>query len=92
MSAAHISEQVAAALVADGWRFDGAAYSKRIEGFAEAGTLSDGARIVRLDMGESGRWLTLRDGWGIALGDVDLRNYANAPREAIAAVLQGARP
>jgi len=91
MSAAHISEQVAAALVADGWRFDGAAYSKRIEGFAEAGTMSDGARIVRLDIDESGRWITLRDGWGIVVRDVDLRDHSNNPRAAIAAVLLGAR-
>lgn len=91
MSATHISEQVAAALIADGWRFDGATYAKRIEGFAPAGFHSDGTRIVRLEIDESGRWLTRRDGWGVVIRDIDLRDYPAAPHAAIAAVLKESR-
>jgi len=80
----HISNQVRNALIADGWtRHANGTFSKRIEGFASAGSLSDGTRVVRLAMDESGRWLERQDGWGNVERDADLRNYENNPMGAI---------
>jgi hypothetical protein len=85
----HISEQVANELLRTGWNFDdrNCTASKRIEGFANAGQLSNGSRIVTLRLDAQGRYLERIDGWGGVEKDVDLRNYANNPKAAIAAVL-----
>lgn len=79
----HISEQIAAALIAA--RFtarpikDGIEYSARIAGAAEPGTVCpDGARIIRITLDASGRWLASVDGWGNVLVDCDLRLHLDA--------------
>jgi hypothetical protein len=53
----HISEQVANELLRTGWNFDdrNCTASKRIEGFANAGQLSNGSRIVTLRLDAQGR-------------------------------------
>jgi hypothetical protein len=89
MTAPHISETIAATLRADGWQERGGEFSKRIAGIAMPGTCSpDGARIVTLRMDDSGRWLENFDpGLGRVVCDCDLREFADRPRSAIAAVL-----
>lgn len=83
----HISEQVSATLVSDGWQQKHHTFKKLIPNFAAAGSLSNGDRVVTLTMSASGRWLERRDGWGKVERDVDLRNYSD-PKEAIKAVLK----
>lgn len=58
---------------------------------AEAGQLSDGSRVQTVELDESGRWLSRIDGWDVA-NDVDLRNFADDPAGAIAAVLADRPP
>lgn len=58
--AKHISEKVNALLLEQGWKVDckgDCAFhaKKRIEGIAEGGTVSNGARVVQLRMCERGR-------------------------------------
>lgn len=89
MTAPHISEAVAAALIADGWQESHGEYRKRFAGIAPAGRMApDGARIVTLRIDASGRWLERLDGWNVAR-DCDLRNYDGRPRSAIAYVMGG---
>lgn len=90
----HISDQVVDTLLIDGWTYSSnaisvtQAFTKRIEGFATAGTVSNGARVVCLQMDETGRWLERVDqGLGRVVRDVDLRDYWGNPKGAIAAVL-----
>ena len=84
----HISDKILAELLRTGWRHKAKdTFTKRIEGYAEAGTVSNGARIVTLEMDATGRWLSRVDGWGKVEKDADLRNYQNDPRGAIDAVL-----
>lgn len=88
---AHIGNRVEAALLTDGWDAIGPnTFRKRIEGFEDAGTVSDGARVITLEMDDSGRWLSRTSGWGTIENDVDLRRFPNDPKGAIAAVM-GAR-
>lgn len=89
----HISEKVEQALIADGWELqsfinagDRCNYQKRIENFAPAGTVSNGARVVTLRIDQTGRWLERVDGWGKVERDVDLRRFDDAAT-AIQAVL-----
>lgn len=87
----HISDQIVNALRADGWkhagRIDQIEYRKRIPGFAPAGTISDGTRLVRLTICPAGRYLERVDGWGNVEKDVDLRVWKNDPEGAIRRVL-----
>lgn len=85
----HISEQVHVALCKQGFEFSLASgeFSKLIEGFAAAGQFSNGRRVVRVRMDDTGRWLERVDGWGKVERDVDLRNFPDQPEAAIAAVL-----
>ncbi|MED5545710.1 MAG: PLxRFG domain-containing protein [Pseudomonadota bacterium] len=89
----HIREQVSSALEGDGWKAgptrDGQTeFTKRLEGVAPAGTVSDGARVITLRMDESGRWLERLDGFDTATS-VDLRNFPQDPQGAIAAAMEG---
>lgn len=89
----HISDRIAAELGVNGWEMRARAshrdtlFTKRIEAFAEAGTCSDGARVVNLSIDESGRWLERHDGWGKVEREVDLRNFIDNAKGAIAAAL-----
>jgi hypothetical protein len=83
---APISDQVNDVLQADGWKFSSGEYSKRFEGVAEQGQMSDGARTTNLRIDETGRWLERMDGFNIA-NDVDLRRFPNDPQGAIRAVM-----
>lgn len=76
----------------DGWNVTagGLGYMKRIPGFAEPGALSDGTRMVRLELCSRGRYLARMDGWGNVLRDVDLRDF-DSPEAAVAATLEGPR-
>lgn len=73
----HTSEKIAELLIEDGFVFKNGEYSKLVNGVAEAGQLSDGARVVRITISEDGRWLSRVDGWGEVEKDVDLRDYYN---------------
>ena len=79
----HISEQVHAYLIADGWWICGVKFNKI---FATGGLF--GRQIKTLQMDKTGRWLERVDGWGNVERDVDLRNFPNDPAGAIAAVLK----
>ncbi len=83
---APISDRVAEALEARGFERQGDYFQLRVEGLAEAGTLSDGARIVTLRMDEQGRYLERVDGFDVA-NDVDLREFDGDPEGAIERVL-----
>jgi hypothetical protein len=85
----HIRDAIEAELLRTGWSVDHSGYifKKRIENFAPAGSFSDGTREVRLQMDMCGRYLERIDGWGDAEKDVDLRDYAGRPLDAIAAAL-----
>lgn len=70
-------------LVDDGWSrqicVDGSTdFKKTIKGFAEAGTVSDGTRVVTINLCPRGRYLGLVDGWGNCWKDVDLRETESA--------------
>lgn len=86
----HISDQVAELLQNDGWQETAPnTWRCMISGFAPAGTISDGTRIVRLTICDAGRYLSRVDGWNHVEKDVDLRNWQDNPAGAIAAVLEG---
>jgi hypothetical protein len=79
----HISEQIAAVLVSQGWSLGSdSAFRKK---FATGG--SYGSTTKTLLICEFGRWLERLDGWGVVEKDVDLRDFPDAPEAAIAAVL-----
>lgn len=82
----HISDQVEAELVAQGWMNHGEEFRKLVQDIEEAGALSDGRRVVRLVICPKGRWLERVDGWGKVEREVDLRDYTDA-KAAIKAVL-----
>lgn len=85
----HISDKIKKELLETGWVYFEQAdeYRKLIEGYALAGQLSSGSRVVCLNMDDTGRWFSRLDGWGKVEKDIDLRNYSDAS-EAIAAVLK----
>lgn len=74
----HISDRVRETLLQLGFTSaDGASYSRKVEGAAEAGTVSDGARVVTLRIDAiTGRWFELVNGWGTVESDLDLRDYS----------------
>lgn len=87
---AHISEQITAALLGAGWKQTpnpdgGQVFQLLVKGMAEAGSLSNGDRMVTLEMDDTGRWLTLIDGFD-ATKDVDLRRFPDDPAGAITAL------
>lgn len=84
----HIADQVGALLEANGFTRAGDVFTRRYEGMADAGTVSDGARVITLQMDETGRWLERLDGFDVAR-DADLRNYADNPLAAVQAVMEG---
>lgn len=86
----HIADQIAHHLIATGWtREFPTRFAKRIDNFAEPGAMTDGARVVRLDLDVySGRWLSRLHAWGGVERDVDLRNYKKNPEGAVNAVLR----
>ena len=89
----HISDRVREALVQLGFTSaDGASYSRKVEGAAEAGTVSDGTRMVTLRIDAiTGRWLELVNGWGTVESDLDLRDYSD-PLLAIWALCPALKP
>ena len=48
----------------DAWSCPSIEYKKEIAGFAEAGTVSDGTRVVSLAINRTGRYLSRLDGFG----------------------------
>ena len=75
-----------ARLEADGWTRNGQEFTKRIEGYAEAGTVSDGARTITLRLDERERYLSRLEGFD-EVNEVDLRRYPDDPDAAIKAVM-----
>lgn len=83
----HIGEQVKRALRRRGFEETQDGFKKRIANFAEAGAISDGARVVCLTIDETGRWLSRLGGLGVE-NDVDLRNFwSSGPDAAIDSVM-----
>lgn len=80
----HIQDQITAELIATGWKREGADF--RFSKMRETGG-AFGLSQATLIMDETGRWLESIDGWNHVIRDVDLRNFANAPKAAIAAAL-----
>ena len=83
----HISDRVAQALLADGWRI--AALSRKgdmsyTRTIATGGAFGRATQTLSIDL--TGRWLARLDGWGTVERDVDLRDHTD-PQAAIAAVL-----
>lgn len=83
-----LGEEVQTGLATRGFEQNGETFSKRIENFAEAGTVSDGARVVTLRLDDRQRYLERVDGFGKVEADVDLRRFQD-PDDAIDAVLSG---
>ena len=65
----------------DAWRWPSIEYLKEITGFAEAGTVSDGTRVVSLAINETGRYFSRLDGFGNIESDLDLRDFWGRPSE-----------
>jgi hypothetical protein len=86
-----LADQVRAALADYGFQARGDELSMRIEGFAEEGTVSSGARVVTLRLDQQGRYLERLDGFGKVERDVDLRQFDD-PQAAIEAVLGRSLP
>ena len=89
----HISDKIAATLMADGWSIIGRGtnlpfYTKRHTFPELAGTISNGTRVVTLTICERGRYLARVDGCGRTIRDVDLRDFPNDPTGAIAKVME----
>ena len=88
----HISEQVAHELKILGWLVahdeQGFVAQKMINGYEATGQLSNGTRLVTLEIDSTGRWLSRVDGWGKVIKDVDLRNFPDEPQGAIDEVLK----
>lgn len=82
----HISDQVAEVLEANGFERKGDAFSRRFENVAAGGAFSDGARVITLQMDNTGRWLERLDGFDVAR-DTDLREHAGDPIGAVRAVM-----
>jgi len=81
----HISEVIADLLIEDGFIFKNGEYQCYVKGFAPAGEVSDGTRLVRITISETGRWLERLDGWNKVEQCVDLREYYSS-RDAIGAI------
>ena len=78
-----IGVEVEKFLVDAGWEMsslsDGTVeFKKKIGGFEESGTLSDGTRVVTLSLCPRYRYLGRVDGWGFVAKDLDLREEASA--------------
>lgn len=86
-----MNKHIAETLINDGWRSidvnSGTRFEKHIVGFAPAGTVSDGTRLVTLTICPIGRWFARVDGWETIEREVDLRNFPNDPQGAIESVL-----
>ncbi len=84
------AQRVADELVRRGFTRKGPSrsFELRVEGAAEAGTVSDGARVVTVGFDEQFRYLERYDGFDVAK-DVDLREFADNPAAAVDAVLEG---
>jgi len=83
----HISDRIAATLEGLGFSRDGLDFTRMTEGVEEAGSLSNGRRLVRLSIDETGRYLERKDGWGKVEEDVDLRYFTDDVMGAIERVL-----
>lgn len=88
----HISEQVAQELKILGWLVahdeQGFVAQKMINGYETPGQMSNGTRLVTLEIDSTGRWFSRVDGWGKVIKDVDLRNFSNDPQGAIDEILK----
>ena len=85
----HIETQVKNELLNEGFIETAPSVFKcLISGFAAAGTISNGERMVTLTIDETGRWFSRVDGWGKVERDVDLRDFVHNPIGAIKAVLK----
>ena len=74
----HISEEFFNLMQSDGWDITSNSISKRINNWAEPGTISSGARVVTFEFDDTYRYLSEVDGWGDVLNDWDTRDYHNA--------------
>ena len=77
----HISDQIAAELIAHGFENNDGTFSKL---FPTNGEFGLAKKLLMIS--DNGRWLSLVDGWEVVIKDCDLREFNNAP-EAITAVL-----
>lgn len=77
----HIQDQVTNELMASGWDRPGADF--RFTKTMETGG-QFGKAICTVIMDEGGRWFEAIDGWGHVVHQIDLRNYDNNPKGAIA--------
>lgn len=59
---------------------------KRVRGFADPGTISDGTRILQLQWCPRFRYLSIVNGWGEVECDVDKRDFMH-PRGLVTALL-----
>lgn len=80
--ASHISDRVRGVLTLLAFQLDNGVYSRTVAGVADAGALTDGTRMVRLQVDAAGRWFEMLDGWGKVERDCDLRGFTDA-REAV---------
>ena len=84
----HIKDDLHNLMISENWEFDGVeTYRKFVDGIEEAGTISDGSRVVILTIDGTGRWFSRVDGWGTVINDIDLRNFWGDPAGALKKVL-----
>lgn len=82
----HISEQIAAELVSQGFEIEAGSEGRCFRKALPTGG-AFGSAVTRLELCERGRWLDRQDGWGHMEREIDLRNFSNDPTGAIKAVL-----
>lgn len=84
----HISEQVAAALIADGWARTVENGDTLFRKSRPTGGAFGQSRVC-LCLDVTGRWLERSDGWGDVEREVDLRDWQGNAAGAITAALHG---
>lgn len=92
---AHISEKIEEYLARNNWIWardaKGVTATKNINFKHLSGAVTNGDRLVKLVMDNSGRWLEVIDGFGTTIADIDLRNYSEKTGfEAVRDVIQRA--
>jgi hypothetical protein len=81
-------DQIAEDLRAGGWTEDGPyKFSKRIDGYADGGSVSDGARVVRIVIDPGTSRISRVDGWGQSQDFVRFQDYRVNPQAALDTVI-----
>jgi hypothetical protein len=76
----HVSDATMTELRKLGWAVNAHIATKHFANVAEAGTISNGSRVLTVDGdAASGRWFSIMDGWNV-VKDFDTRDYVESPK------------